>query len=63
MMYQRGLGLLDLALCVDTEVKSLLTPNVCQLVHVYHIGIAGRGTQVGEGEDDAGQNGEDARPR
>ena len=61
MMYQRGLGLLDLALCVDSEVtprrqKKMMRESIL-------ITFAGRGTSLGEGQDDADQDGQDERPR
>ena len=61
MMYQRGLGILDLALCVDTEV----TPKRQRIYDERQnfMTFAGRGTCLGEGQDDADQDGQDAKPR
>ena len=59
MMYQRGLGILDLALCVDTEVRR---QRIC-VERQNFMTFAGRGTSLGEGQDDADQDGQDASPR
>ena len=58
MMYQKGLGLLDLALCVDTEVGQNLdnsNENSCSCCVV-----SGHGSSLSQGEDDAAEDGEDS---
>ena len=62
MMYQKGLGLLDLALCVDTEVGRTWTIQVRTHGHVAHVCnvVSGYGSSLSEGEDDAAENGEDS---
>ena len=53
MMYQKGLGLLDLALCVDTEVINVTCYNSG---HSVYVNIVRTGPSLGQSSGSPAQN-------